>query len=59
MNTTVLFIRLVLFLSVLTYEVMLLIGSVIARDYISMAVICVAGALLTTNRDVIVGVKSK
>lgn len=59
MNPFLLLIRLIAYLLLVTYMAGLLISSAMARDYVTMAVICVIGALFTANRDVIVGVKSK
>jgi len=59
MNPFVLLMRLIAYMVVVTYTVTLLIGSVMARDYVTMAVLCVIGALFTANRDTIVGIKSK
>jgi len=59
MNPFALLIRLITFFVVLLWNVIMLMGAAAAHDYVTMAVLCVIGALFTANRDTIVGIKSK
>jgi hypothetical protein len=59
MNPYVLLMRLIAYLLLVSYMAGLLISAAMVRDYVSMAVICVIGALFTANRTAIVGIKAK
>jgi hypothetical protein len=59
MNPFLLLIRIIVYLVLVTYIAGMLLGSAMARDHVTMAVLCVMGALVTTNRAAIIGVKGQ